>query len=368
LITVALSGLLGCESNSKLESNQIIVIGFDEGISEPNGWSFSGVNSIYDSDENYGIKSPSIRLDDSDDQITSPKYGGQVQSISFWYKGLGTDSESYLTIEGYNGHNWVEIQKVEKLDEYGTVIKFDNSSNPTFPKGIQQVRIRYSKHRGNVAIDDIELRIGDVNEGPVVISEGKIVYKLTYPQFEDDNIFTSMFPREMAFKFKDDNTVNELKTSMAVFSTSLFANNKEKKVTHLVRIANKYSGLEMDSVEIMKEYGKKPVGMKITPTDSTKQIAGYKCHHAFVTFEGDSTKNFSIFYTNDIGIKDPNWCTPFYEISGVLMEAQVNKFNIDMHMIATLVVAEEYPAEDFIITKEYQPITVQEMADIFQSF
>ncbi|MCB9205683.1 MAG: hypothetical protein H6603_11945, partial [Flavobacteriales bacterium] len=49
-------------------------------------------------------------------------------------------------------------------------------------------------------------------------------------------------------------------------------------------------------------------------------------------------------------------------------EATVNKFNIDMHMIAKEVVAEEYPDEDFVITQQYQPISVQEMADIFQSF
>lgn len=201
-----------------------------------------------------------------------------------------------------------------------------------------------------------------------VIDEGKIVYKLSYPQFDSDNIFTSMFPKEMTFKFKDSNTKNELKTSMAVFSTSLFANNKEKKVTHLVRIANKYSGLEMDSIEIMEEYGKKPDGMLITHTDSIKEIAGYKCKHAHVTFENDTSKYFDIFYTDQIGIKDPNWCTPFYEIKGVLMEAQVTQFNMDMHMIATSVVAEEYPDEEFTITKEYEPITIEEMADIFQSF
>lgn len=200
------------------------------------------------------------------------------------------------------------------------------------------------------------------------ISEGKIVYKLSYPQFESDNIFTSMFPKEMSFKFKDNNTKNELKTSMAVFSTSLLANSKEKKVTHLVRIANKYSGLEMDSVEIMKEYGKKPDGMRITPTDSIKEIAGYQCHHAHVTFDNDTSKYFDIFFTNDIGITAPNWCTPFYEIKGVLMEAQITQFNMDMHMIATSVVAEEYPDSDFTVTTEYQPITIDEMTDIFQSF
>ena len=206
------------------------------------------------------------------------------------------------------------------------------------------------------------------SDTPEVIKEGKIVYDLSYPQFKEDNIFTSMFPSEMTFRFKDNNTRNELTTSMAVFSTLLLANSKEKKVTHLVKIANKYSGLEMDSVEIMEEYGKKPDGMEITPTDSTKEIAGYLCHHAFVTFENDSSKNFSLFYTNEIGVEEPNWCTPFHEIKGVLMEAQVNKFNIDMKMVAKAVVAEEYPAEDFVITQEYQPITVEEMADIFQSF
>lgn len=201
-----------------------------------------------------------------------------------------------------------------------------------------------------------------------VIDEGKIVYSLSYPQFQKDNIFTSMFPKEMSFKFKDNNTRNELKTSMAVFSTSLLANSKDRKVTHLVRIASKYSGLEMDSLEIMEEYGKKPDGMKITYTDSIKEIAGYQCNHAHVTFDKDTSKYFDVFYTNKIGLKNPNWCTPFYEIKGVLMEAQVTQFNMDMRMTATSVVAEEYPAEDFTITKEYQPITIEEMADIFQSF
>jgi hypothetical protein len=208
----------------------------------------------------------------------------------------------------------------------------------------------------------------DGDSGIPIIDEGKIVYKLSYPQFKEDNIFTSMFPKEMEFKFKDNNTRNELKTSMAVFSTSLLTNSKDRKVTHLVRIASKYSGLEMDSLEIMEEYGKKPDGMKITYTDSLKVIAGYQCNHAHVSFGNDTSKYFDVFYTDQIGLDKPNWCTPFYDIKGVLMEAQVTQFNLNMHMIATSVVAEEYPDEDFTITKEYQPITIDEMTDIFQNF
>lgn len=200
------------------------------------------------------------------------------------------------------------------------------------------------------------------------IREGVIVYSLTYPQFTEDNIFTSMFPNEMTFKFKDNDTKSELKTSMAVFSTAILAEHNKRSLTHLVRIANKYSGLVMDSAQIMNEYGKAPEDMTITLTDQTKVIAGFECNHALVTFSSDTSRNFDLYYTNDIAIQDPNWCTPFHEIKGVLMEAQVNKFNIDMHMVAKSVTRQEFPEDEFKVTQKYQPITVEEMADIFQSF
>lgn len=221
---------------------------------------------------------------------------------------------------------------------------------------------------GVLVFTGCEENLSDKANTKEVITEGKIIYDLTYPKFTEDNIFTSMFPSEMLFKFKDNNSKNELKTKMNVFSTILLASNEKKTITHLVRIANKYSGLVMDSVEIMEEYGKKPDGMTITKTDSIKEIAGYACKHAHVSFKNDSAKAFDVFYTEEIGIEQPNWCTPFHEINGVLMEATVNQFNIDMHMVAREVVKESFPDEEFMVTKEFQPITVTEMADIFQSF
>jgi GLPGLI family protein len=207
---------------------------------------------------------------------------------------------------------------------------------------------------------------GGSDELPV--REGVIVYELTYPQFTEDNIFTSMFPSEMSFKFKDNDTKSELKTKMAVFSTAILAEHNNRSLTHLVRIANKYSGLVMDSAQIMNEYGKAPEDMVITHTDQTKLIAGFNCQHARVTFGNDSTRNFDLYYTNDIAIEDPNWCTPFHEIKGVLMEARVNKFNIDMHMVAKSVTRQEFPEDEFKVTQTYESISVEEMADIFQSF
>ncbi len=209
---------------------------------------------------------------------------------------------------------------------------------------------------------------GDFSNDSDEIDEGVIHYELTYPQFTEDNIFTSMFPREMTFKFKGDHTKSELKTSMAVFSTSLLAEHDKRTVTHLVRIASKYSGLVMDSAQIVNEYGKAPDDMHIAFTDQTKVIAGFQCKHARVTFDEHPERDFDLYYTTEIAINDPNWCTPFHEIKGVLMEARVNRFNIDMHMVAKSVTRQKFDENEFKVTQSYQPITFEDMEDIFQSF
>ena len=199
-------------------------------------------------------------------------------------------------------------------------------------------------------------------------TEGYIVYDLTYPGFNQDNIFTSMFPNQSTFAFKGSHTRTELKTSMAVFSTILLADVSNKKVVHLVRIGKDYSGLEMDSTQVMAEYGRMPEEMRIEPTSEFKTIAGYKCQNARVTFAGDSTRSFNLYFTQDIKIPEPNWCTPYHKVKGVLMEARVNKFGIEMEMRAREVHLEPVDDSEFEYDVDYKAITVQEMAEIFQSF
>ena len=202
----------------------------------------------------------------------------------------------------------------------------------------------------------------------VKIEQGEIVYDLSYPQFGDDNLIASMFPSSMSFKFKGNMTRSDLKTRMAVFSTTFITDKDNRTLTHLVKIANKKSGLVLDSTEIMNDYAKKPKGMKVTLTDSSKVIAGYSCKHALVTFEGKPEKSFDLYYTEEISINDPNWCSPYQEIPGVLMEARVKKFNIEMQITASEVVPGEYESSEFIIANDFEAITPEDMADIFQSF
>ena len=60
-------------------------------------------------------------------------------------------------------------------------------------------------------------------------------------------------------------------------------------------------------------------GMKIKKTSRTREICGFNCKNAEVTFESDPNKIYDIWYTNEIKVKNPNAVTPYKEIDGVLM-------------------------------------------------
>lgn len=176
-----------------------------------------------------------------------------------------------------------------------------------------------------------------------------------------------MMPKDMKMKFKNNNTIGELKTGAGVFTTKFISNENNRNLFHYLKLVNKKYGLILDSADIYSSYAKKPDDMKLVPSDSTKMIAGYKCKRIDIVFE-DPKKNFTIYYTDEIGIKDPNWCSPFHEISGVLMEYNISQYNIEMHLTAKSVTATEISNDEFSIPTEYEKISQAEMEAKFTDF
>lgn len=200
------------------------------------------------------------------------------------------------------------------------------------------------------------------------ISEGVIEYTIVYPKMDENDIMlASMMPKSMNMKFKENNTVSELKTGAGVFQTKFINQNKNKKLIHLVKMVNSKYGLILDSTEIYDSYAKMVDGMRIEKTQETKEIAGYKCYKAKVTFDHPEN-NFDIYYTNEIKIDNPNWCTPFHQIDGVLMEYQLENYNILMRLTAESVVEADVDAGEFEMPGDYQEITQSEMEEKFLDF
>ena len=106
---------------------------------------------------------------------------------------------------------------------------------------------------------------------------------------------------------------------------------------------------------------------KITFGTQEKTIAGYKCKNATVKVL-HKTKPYTIevWYTDEIKVSNPNWCTPYKEIKGMLMEYQVEKLDVVMKFTATKVEMTEFTPEEFTLPEGYKKISYQEMEESLQ--
>jgi endonuclease I len=127
----------------------------------PTGWTFTNIQSgsTYTSSGNYGATSPSLKMDATGDIIITPVVSGAT-ALSFWIKGVSTNSTSALLVEGFNGSTWSTIDNINPLPTSGTTETYNASSSPVLAAGFTQFRFTYTKGAGNLAFDDVSVTCG----------------------------------------------------------------------------------------------------------------------------------------------------------------------------------------------------------------
>jgi M6 family metalloprotease-like protein len=120
----------------------------------PTGWT-SGDVSSYTSSAHCGTAVPSAKLDKTGSYIATPVYdGGQISQISFWYKGINTNTDSYVDVQGLCNGVWTSLSKIKASSNVkGTATIAD------VPSGVTQVKLIYSRSTGAFAIDDVSVTV-----------------------------------------------------------------------------------------------------------------------------------------------------------------------------------------------------------------
>jgi hypothetical protein len=131
-----------------------LIEGFAAGTTAPSGWAFTAIGGTYTSGGNFGVASPSLQFDNTNDAITTTTVANPSQ-LSFWYKGQGTDANSYLLVQGLNGGTWQTIDSIRPLANTGTSMTYVNNIN-----SFNQFRFTYTKSAGNLALDDVTALCG----------------------------------------------------------------------------------------------------------------------------------------------------------------------------------------------------------------
>jgi len=127
-----------------------------------------------------------------------------------------------------------------------------------------------------------------------------------------------LMPRNLIFSFKNDKIIYQLISPVGNSGiTNLCNPSKDVYDTYLSMFTIRYyyqskPGEWYPGFDAMK-------GIEIVKTDKTREICGFNCKNAEVTFPSDTNKIFDIWYTNEIEVKNPNASTPFQQIDGVLL-------------------------------------------------
>ncbi len=192
------------------------------------------------------------------------------------------------------------------------------------------------------------------------LKEGTIDYKLEYLDDANEKPIISLLPTEMKIQFKKGYYLQSVEGWMGIFRMAGVNDVNAKKKSALLKIMNKKYLYQVDGNS--EGFGFNPMkDKKIEFTEETKEIAGYKCKKANVTW---GSYTFSVYYTDEIKIDEPNWNNPFPEIDGVLLEYQYEMFDIKTKVTATGVIKEKVPSEVFEIPEGYKNVSKKEMEDV----
>jgi len=192
------------------------------------------------------------------------------------------------------------------------------------------------------------------------LKQGTIEYKLEYLDDANEKPIISLLPTEMKIQFKKGYYLQSVEGWMGIFRMAGVNNVKEKKKSALLKIMNKKYLYQVDGNS--DGFGFNPMkDKKIELTKETKEIAGYKCKKANISW---NNYDFVVYYTDKIKIDEPNWNNPFPEIDGVLLEYQYEMFDIKTKVTATAVIKEDVPDDVFEIPAGYKNVSKKEMEDV----
>jgi hypothetical protein len=166
-------------------------------------------------------------------------------------------------------------------------------------------------------------------------------------------------------KFKDNYSAAELEAGLGFAKMKFISDPKSNQFrSQVFFFEKKQSTMNMEELKRTNYY---LPDYDVEYGNKTKEIAGYKCKNATLKFK-DGSPSYEVWYTKDIGIKNPNWSNAYYKIDGVLMDYRLKKYGLELHFTATSVSEASIDPAYFTIPPEYEPVKNSELERMFEGF
>lgn len=191
--------------------------------------------------------------------------------------------------------------------------------------------------------------------------QGVITSKIDYELPEAMEAQRSMLPSEMITYIGKGFSRVEQKTMMG--DQIVITNNEDKSAVLLMNMMGKMMAIKMsdnDNSDSVDENTEEP---KITYTDETKEIAGYKCKKAVVVTEDESGEEVEteIYYTEEISPKADN---KFAGLKGFPLQYTLNTQGMIMTVTASKIEKKKVSKKLSEIPEGYEEMTMEEFQNM----
>lgn len=191
------------------------------------------------------------------------------------------------------------------------------------------------------------------------IKEGKVYYSLTYPYYTDE-FMVVLLPDVMTMEFKN-NVYKNTVTKGGLFTTTLISDCNKRELVLMLDFGSKRIYTKLDSTQIKDYLGNYPIpDLLDLPTNDS--LAGLHCEKFQAVYQTlNDGYDCEIYTTDEIDIDKSNWCNPFSELPGVMLEYEVAQYGLVTRMKADSIVKETVSDEVFVVPSEFKEVSLEQM-------
>jgi len=190
--------------------------------------------------------------------------------------------------------------------------------------------------------------------------EGKVTYEINISGGNLPPEAMAMFAgSEMSVSVKGAKSRSDV--TMGIQNTSTISDTKANTTVLLMEMMGKKYKIKQDP-----KANEKATDVSVKYLDETKEIAGYKCKKAEITFKSSTGEKqiTTIYYTEEITnyMGRDSRSTQFKDIKGLPLEYEVNaEQGMKMKMTAKKVSKESVPDSKFDISADYKETTMEDL-------
>ncbi|MEQ9188834.1 MAG: hypothetical protein RLP15_13960 [Cryomorphaceae bacterium] len=190
------------------------------------------------------------------------------------------------------------------------------------------------------------------------VSEGEIIYQVSYPEMDPKGSLVMMLPDELKITFKENKMKTSFKTAAGVLRMDVISDADAYEMINTIEIFGDQYAVVIDSSADYR-LGRSLGNFKAEKTEEVVELAGKKVRKVNLYFEGEDDPK-TIFVSDEFDVVDPNWATIYGSIQGMLMEYEIEHYDILMHLKAADIRLKEIDDSEFIVDEDCKMMSQEE--------